>query len=313
MTRTRTDRAATAAAVAALGAGLALIAMTFALSLFRDAPAGERITDRFRSTLTDQGLNDLQSNFRTTGAMGNELLTKMLPDLQRQRHMSDAEFDAYLKQTAPAVLTARSNLPGAVALVTPVVPQLEGVRTDFHEVDELPLAGLPLTVIPWLLLGAGALLIALGAAALKRPSRATIGLLAVAGALLIVVPLAIGLFGKVDSAEHVDRVGKVALSQKAATTARQTTQTVDDVVKQVPALGVDLDRYPAVARGAQEWLTIAPGAFNLAKVQAASVPDYDKLHDLPFGTLPWLVIIPGIVLLGVAGVALTGAPASRRL
>jgi hypothetical protein len=304
MTRTRTDRAATAAAVVAVCVGLGLIVMTFALSLFRDASAGERITDRFRSTLTDQGLADLKTNFATTGAMGDELLTKTLPDLQRERHMSDEQFDAYLKQTAPAVLTARDNLPRAVALVTPVVPQLEGVRTDFHKVDDLPFAGHPLTVIPWLLIAAGALLIALGALALKRPSRATIALVAVAGALLIAVPLAIGLFGKADAAKHVDRVGKVALSQKAADTARATTQTVDDVVGQVPNLHADLSRYSAVTRGAQEWPTIAPGAFHLAKVQAASVPDYDKLHDLPFGALPWLVIVPGIVLLGIAGVAL---------
>src|SRR3954468_14388985 len=132
MTRTRSDRAATAAALTAVGAGLALIAMTFALSLFRDAPAGERITDRFRSTLTDQGLSDLKANFATTGAMGNELLTQVLPDLQRERNMDDAQFDAYLRRTSPALLTARSNLPGAVALVTPVVPQLEGVRADFE-------------------------------------------------------------------------------------------------------------------------------------------------------------------------------------
>ena len=235
--------------------------------------------------------------------------------------MTDAEFDAYLRQTAPAILTARSDLGPAVALVTPVVPQLEGVKGDFKRVDDLPFAGLPLTTTPWLLLAAGVLLIGLGILALLKPSRASVVLLAVSGALLIAVPLTIGLIGKADAADHVDQVGKVALSQKAATTAQATTETVDNVVKQVGSgLVPDLARrlgetpaqvvadvgrnYPAVARGMAAWPKIAPGAFHLAKVQQASVPDYNKLDDLPFGALPWLVMIPGLVLLGVAGVAL---------
>ena len=45
----------------AILAGIALIAGTFALSLFADAAGGERVTDRFRSTMSRPGLVTLQA------------------------------------------------------------------------------------------------------------------------------------------------------------------------------------------------------------------------------------------------------------
>ena len=37
------------------------------------------------------------------------------------------------------------------------------------------------------------------------------------------------------------------------------------------------------------------------------MPDYDNLHEIPFGALPWLIIAPGVVLLLAGGIALARA------
>src|SRR3954452_17342171 len=181
----------TVAAVVTIVVGVALVVEPVAMSLFRDAPGGERVTDRFRSTLSQPGLVALQRNFKTVGGMGNEFLTRTLPDLRSQLHITPGQFDASLRGVAPAALTARRDLPPAVALVAPVVPQLVGVHDAFDAVDSLPFLGLPITTIPWILTGAGVLLIGVGVVVLRwRDPRAT-WLVAAAGLGLVVVPLAL--------------------------------------------------------------------------------------------------------------------------
>jgi hypothetical protein len=55
-----------AVATVAVVCGLGLVVLPFGLSLFDRAPAGERVTNRFRSTLSANGLHDLAANFEAS-------------------------------------------------------------------------------------------------------------------------------------------------------------------------------------------------------------------------------------------------------
>jgi hypothetical protein len=184
-----------------------------------------------------------------------------------------------------------------------------------------------ITAVPWILLGAGVALIGLGVVALRSRGGRLTWLIAAAGAAMVAVPLALSMPHKAAAAGHVDEVGQVALSKKAAVTALATTRTVDSLVQQtrtrlVPDLARRtgstpkevaaslVSKYPAVGTGLDAWPEIRPGAYALARAQAASIEDYDRLHGLPFKALPWLVIGPGIVLL-VAGLTALAATARR--
>ena len=108
------------------------------------------------------------------------------------------------------------------------------------------------------------------------------------GALIVAVPLALDLPAKFDSGTRVVAVGRVALSQHAATVAATTTHVVDNLVAEVersmiPALAVALHEspaavtrtlstsYPAVARGLAEWNAVRGPGYALAAAQQASV------------------------------------------
>ena len=310
-----------AAAVAIL-AGVGLIVTTLALSLFADAAGGERVTDRFRSVVSTQGLATMQRDFGNVKAMANQFFGQTMPAVGHDLHLSPVQLDAVERKSYPAVWEARQEIPPAIALVAPAIPQIVGVHDDFKAIDSLPAFGLPLTATPWILVGAGILLIALGLVALRRPGARSVWLILVAGVGLVVVPLALSIPHKADAANHVDKVGRVALSSKAATTAYKTMQVTEALIgevetKMVPDLAKKLHQdpkvlfgaiakaYPAVAVGLTAWPHhLKPSGYALARSQLASVKDFKQLDDLPFRSLPWIVMGPGIVLALVAAGAL---------
>jgi hypothetical protein len=282
-------------ALLAIVFGIGLAVLPFAMSLWSEAAAGQRIVERFDSTLSTNGLHDLVTNFNTVGAMSNQVFDEMVPQLR-------IDTAAH-----PAITHAQQQIPAAVALVAPVNKQLVAVHGDFESVKSLPgIFGLPLKSIPWLLLGIGIALVYLGVFALVRPSVWASAAIGGVGLAMVVLSLALSLPSKADSAVHVNKVGKVALSPVAAKAAIDTTRTIDALVNDVnSSFGEQAKSYPAVERGLERWPSIRPGAFALAAAQQASLKDREKLDNIPFRAFPWLIIGPGIVLTVAGALAVT--------
>jgi hypothetical protein len=115
-------------ATVAVVCGLGLVALPFALSLFDRAPAGQRVTNRFRSTLSTDGLQHLASNFATMGAMVDQFIHQASPQLARELHMTRGAYDAFVDRRFPAVAAGVKRIPPLVAFVTPVAAQLEALH-----------------------------------------------------------------------------------------------------------------------------------------------------------------------------------------
>lgn len=309
-------------ATVAVVCGLGLVVLPFALSLFERAPAGERVTNRFRSTLSEDGLHDLAANFATMGAMVDQFIHRASPQLARELHMTGGEYTAFVDRRFPAVAAGVKGIPPLVAFVTPVAAQLEALHPQFASVDSLPFLGLALTTVPWILLAIGTALIGLGVVIWRTRRRVALMFAAALGLAMIVLALALSYPRKASDATKVAAVGKVALSPQAAAGAQTANRLIDSTVTQVraemiPALAhrlhvtpAALERSlatddPAVAKGLAAWPSIKPGAVELVRRQVASVHDAAELNGLDFTPLPWSIIGPGIALLLTAGVALT--------
>jgi hypothetical protein len=317
-------------AVLAIVVGIALIAEPFAFKLFPRAAAGQRVTDRFREQMSRPGLAQLQANFATVGDFTKELSGGAVPYFARRLHMTDRQFSRYLQSNFPAVATGLKEIPAAAAFVGPVIPQLVGAHDEFVSVDSLPGLGLPITAIPWLLIGLGAVLLAVGALVLTRPAGGMLPLAAVLvlGLGMVAVPFAFSLPSKADDASNIAAVGRVALSQQAATKAAAATKVIDATVTQtrsafLPAMARRLQLpparldailrrdFPAVPKGLHQWDSIRPGAYHLTQIQAASVSDNRQMNDTPFHALPWIIVVPGVLLALLATACLVGERRSR--
>jgi hypothetical protein len=318
-------------AVLAILVGIALIVEPFAFKLFPRAAAGERVTDRFRQTMSRPGLDQLQANFTTVGDFTKQLTNGAVPYFARRLRMTQEQFNRYLHSNFPAVATGIKEIPAAAAFVGPVIPQLVGAHDEFVSVDSLPGLGLPITAIPWLLIGLGAVLLVVGALMFARPARGVLPLAAVLvlGLGMVVVPFAFSLPGKADDASNIAAVGRVALSEQAATKALAATKVIDATVTQtrdtmLPAMAHSLrlplarldailrHDFPAVPRGLREWESIRPGADHLTQIQGASVTDNRRMNDTPFHALPWIIIVPGALLALLATACLAGERRPRR-
>ena len=307
-------------AMIAVACGLGLIAVPFALSLFDRAPAGERVTNRFRETMSVQGLHNLAGNFETMGALVDQFVHETSPQLARELRMTPAAYNAYVSRRFPAVAAGVRRIPPLVAFVTPVAAQLEALHPQFASVDSLPFLGLPLTTVPWILIAIGAALVGLGVVTLRTRGRAPLILAITLGSAMLVLPLALSYPRKASDAKKVAAVGRVALSRQAATGAQTANQLIDNMVTQVntqmvPAVARRLHltpaaltasiatNYPAVAKGLSAWSSIKPGAVGLVRRQVASVNDAAEMNGLDFTPLPWYLMGPGIALLLTGTVA----------
>jgi hypothetical protein len=310
-------------AVIAVVCGLGLVAAPVALSLFDRAPAGERITDRFRQTMSERGLRDLSGNFQTMGALVSEFIDRTSPALAGDLHMTSAQYKAYVARSFPAVAAGVRGIPPLVAFVTPVAAQLEALHPQFAAVDSLPFLGLALGTVPWILVALGVALIGLGLVVWRARGRGVLVVAAGIGAALIIVPLVLSYPAKATAASQVAAVGKVALSTQAAAGAQTANRLIDGMVTQVDTTMIPqvADRLhltktafeqvlahddPAVVRGLAAWPTIRPGAVALVRRQVASVHDATVLAGLRFGALPWVIVGPGIALLigAIAGLTI---------
>ena len=315
-------------AVVSVVCGLGLIISPFALSLFDRAPAGERIVDRFRTTMSVEGLQSLRTNFATMGAMASQFVGQTGPGLAHAMHMSPAQYDAFVAREFPKVAAGAKEIPPLVAFVTPVAARLEQLHGQYASVDSLPFLGLSLSTVPWILLGIGAALTALGLALAVTTLSLLPALAGLLGATMIVLTLVLSYPAKTRETREIADVGKVALSAKAAQGATLANTLISGVVdeaqtRMIPAVAARLGlttqqlqtlmakRYPAVVTGLQAWPRIRPGAEELVRRQVASVADARTLDGMGFSGLPWLMIGPGIALLLGAGLV-AGAKYSRR-
>lgn len=310
------------AAALAMAFGIWLLVFPFAFRLLDRTDAAEKVTNEFRAVLSKPGVAQLDRNYATIRGLGTQFIGGLRPALARRLGLSQAEFDRYLARNFPATARGVRELPGAVALVDPVIPQLNRVSAsgDFAKVDDLPGLGLPIDSLPWIVLGLGVLVTGVALVALVTGSRAALTGVLVVCAAIVVGAFAFALPAKFGATHRVVAVGRAALSQRAAATATATVATVDTMVREVktrmvPALATQLgvtpaalgdqiaSTYPAIARGLAQWPAIKPGAADLAARQRATVAAFRIGDGLPFRTLPWLIVAPAALcaLLALVG------------
>ena len=309
------------AAFAALVVGVGLIITTLALSLFGRAYAGERVADHFRQVMSPEGVVQQKAGLTLVGGMlkGYDAASATFA---RELHQTRPQYDRFVAANYPSVAAGVKEIPPAATnVVGPVVAQAPKIQGKWESVIHIPGLGLPFAGAPWLLVLAGVALAVAGIVGLVSPGRWVTAAILVLGLGMTVVPFALSLPQKTSDSKAVLKVGRVAVSQGAATAAHRTALTVDamvgtlkanmlpDVARRLHVPLAELDAtivrdFPGLATALREWPAIAPAAFELTAGQQASVEDFKEVDGIGYGGLAWIAIGPGIVLLLLAGATL---------
>lgn len=95
-----------------LGAGLVIV--TFALSLPQKAADADELNENLTPIYTQELIDGATGSLAIIGAMGQEMQTKMLPDLAAALGMSPDELNAFMGESFPATAAAMQSMPDSL-------------------------------------------------------------------------------------------------------------------------------------------------------------------------------------------------------
>ncbi len=91
--------------------GAALLIATFALNLPQKAADADELNDNLTPIYTQELIDGATASLGVIGAMGEEMQTKMLPDLAAQLGMTGDELNAFMGENFPATAQAMQSMP----------------------------------------------------------------------------------------------------------------------------------------------------------------------------------------------------------
>ena len=91
--------------------GAALLITTFALNLPQKAADADELNGNLEQIYTQELIDGATGSLAVVGAMGEEMQTKMLPDLAAALGMSPDELNAFMGENFPATAAAMQSMP----------------------------------------------------------------------------------------------------------------------------------------------------------------------------------------------------------
>ena len=316
------------AASGAIAAGIGLFVTPFATSMFSRTSAANHLTDTVRPAMNNAAFASATADLATVITAYGQLGNNLLPAMAARAHQPTATFVSQLRSTYPQIRAGMDNFDTAVANARRILAVLTANRANYAAADSLPMKGVPLTVAPWVYLGAGVLLVGTGLAIMGRPQAGLAALLVIALGIAI-VPLATSEPNKLSDTKTLVHNLRTTLSPKAAATAREQFTTFNTMLatfntNALPAFAsaAKMTQTQVIALVGAEAPLLAPsgkdvprilnkfGGLTLALVN--QVGNYHRTSQLPFRLLGRLFVIPGFFLAALAGLTLVASGSSRR-
>ena len=299
-------------AAAMIVIGLAFIAVTLAVNLFKIGPAFDRLTDGFRPVMTQQAIQANRQDVAQLNAAGTEIQTKVLPALAQQLKMTPAQMQQFVSQQFPAVAAGLQAIPQVTPTFNGLLTTLDQQRPLFKSADAIPTSNLPAKTVPWSLFAVGVVIAAVGAFAWFSPRKgAVVGTLL--GVALIVVPLSLSLTYKASDADQMNANLKPVYTQQLITQANGALTTLGAMGTQMqsqmlPALAVQMhmtgaqvqqflgQNFPATAKALSGMPASMSRFHQLVGTFQSHLGDYKTLKPVSFLPIVWFMIGGGITL-----------------
>ncbi|RDI42670.1 hypothetical protein [Nocardia mexicana] len=283
--------------------GIALIAVPIATAMFPRAAKGEAMIDGFAPYVTASSVAD----FRTDLAVLDDARTTVVDLKAREQEPNRSELVDQFVRDYPGIRSEIGNMVGTI----------DRHRGDYDRLAALP----PFGALPWLLALPGVLLTAAGVFGFRRASDGRSSpvwssVAALAGAALIAVPVAGGLFGAAGAGQPVIDGFRPILTQA------QVRKIQGYFVTLVAADGDLNSRYAPAVRAAHpeadlsglavletRWQPMTSRFAALIGAMNDNIDDFDAVAALNDSTKPlgftgfralgWFYLVPGVLVLAV--------------
>jgi hypothetical protein len=305
------------AALAVLAMGIVLL-VAGAMELWVGLKA-ERVADLVRPEMTDAGLARHRKDFESARNTVAGLTNEVLPSLARSLGVPTERLRGQIDAGYPAVAKLLAEQDQIVSFAEQSLSNLERRQRDFHHADALPVRSVPGYTGGVVDLALALGVIACGATLLRahggRAKTALAGL-AVASAVLVVVPLILQVPSKAASAQTVlDSLNpstavvartETSLATAQAASAELNQRLLPDLAAAIgvspPALQAAIAReFPQVGAGLQELPAVLGRYQDRAAIRSGGAPDLRTLKNVPVGALGWFGPAYGLVLGTITG------------
>lgn len=292
--------------------GAVFVIWTFAANLFTVGPAFDDMSDDFRPFMTDEAIATAQQDIAGLQAVSQELSTTAIPTLAGALGVSPEQMGQMMATEYPAVAAGVAALPNVVPTFEGVVATLQSQQSNFEQADAIPTSSLPTASVPWSLTIVGALVIALGAWFIVRPTQLDAGIAVLAGVALVAVPLILSMPSKAGAADDLNAALEPVYTAEMVAGGQQALAVVDAMATQMqsellPALAAQLqldgaqvqaflaENLPATA-AAMATLPDTMGRFEtMVAAFDANLENYDLLKPVAFTPIAWMMIIGGFI------------------
>lgn len=270
------------AAVAVLGAGLALAPVGF--RMFERAPAGGDMLDGFGTYMDLEEIGSFRSHLDEIGAARDEVSPLLAPggaDLPATRAFDDA-------------------WPGIDGTMTEMLDSMEANIDEFEGVAALP----PFAAFPWFFVAPGLLLVAGAVWAWRRPGargpRIALGALAVG---LLAAPVALQMFTRAPGgARMIDDFAPMMTDERVLEVQGHflVLGSAEGELRHAVLPANPAGSLPAVESLVADW----PGtSADMAPMIGAMVDNLDNYRAVaalpPFDLFPWFFVAPGVLVLAL--------------
>ncbi|MDQ1519494.1 MAG: hypothetical protein QOI55_567, partial [Actinomycetota bacterium] len=229
---------------------------------------------------------------------------------------STDEFSARVQQDYPKLGALFARKDEVTAALNKTVTNLEAHSGDFQAADDLPAPGVPLDVLPVVLVVAGVAMLVTGVLVLRRPGAKPVFFAALVGLALVVPAIVLQVPQK--SARAEDVLGSLNITSEAATRTREQFQIVSDATNEerqrffpdmARAFGVSTDefaatlgqQFPAAGAGLRDVDALLLRVEADVRFREQNITEFKAVKDFPLSALSWVLVGAGFVLFAVAG------------
>ena len=316
------SRARRTASIITLLVGAYFVVLPFAFSLFTRTSDAQKLNNYYRPLMSTRGIEQFGTNLRIVDDAAGELPAVVLPKLAHDLGMSETQLQTYIAQNYPHVAAFITGTPKLLPLLNPATKAVLAQRKNFHDADQFPVANMPINYGPYALLLGGALLVGVGLLLRRDRSMRSYLVAMVIGAGMVVGPVALGWFHETAAAEKVAEAARPPFSAAVGNTVVDNIYGIDAAFVEMrqamfPSIAAHLNLttaqmdstlhadFPATMRLLDAWdRQLHQSARDLSLSQLRYADEFHNADATPYRALPWLVIVPGLVLLVAAGIGL---------
>lgn len=222
------------------------------LSYFGKTEAVDRLRHVFRATFSAAGVRSEQRSMATVNAFAKQFQSQALPALAKELHTTPGAVQLLVAKDFPAVGKGLLQLPTILPYFNRLVGTIAAQQSNFHQVDSIPVHGMPAVSVFWLFVILGIVSLGLGAAGIvwKRWSGPSLGVLAVVGVVVIAVTFVIAIPTKTQAAVDFEHAFAPVFTPQAVAQTQSDLATVAAMDRQLasatmPALAGMLHMAPA--------------------------------------------------------------------